>query len=81
MQEHRPRKRHKGRRRPEVGNLPARLGKEGVQFPQGKFGPLDVLQREIGKGVNQAGGQPRPMSELVRYGSAAFAAASGWPLK
>ena len=60
VEQHGPRRCHKGRGRLQLGRLRSRCRQSGVQRLQGKAGLLDAPQGQVGIGVEQAGGQPRP---------------------
>ena len=52
--------RHKHPRRPQVGGLLHPGRKKFLHLVQGKSGVLDLVEGEVGVGIDQAGGQPRP---------------------
>ena len=67
VEQHCPRRRHESRC--GLGRRGfAALGEGGVQLPQGEPRPLDAAQGEVGVGVEQAGGQPRPRVGAVEIG-------------
>ena len=59
VEQHHPRRRHKGRCRTELGRLLSSGGQGGVQLAEGEPGPADLPDGQVGIGVDQAGGQPR----------------------
>ena len=59
VEQHRSRRRYKGRGRLRLGGLLSGRGQGCIHLLQGKTGLLDAPQREVGVGIEQTGGQPR----------------------
>ena len=68
VEEHRPRRCHKGRGCLELGGSLPCGGQGGAQLPQGELGPADLPDGEVGIGIDQAGGQPGPHVVAVQVG-------------
>ena len=60
--------RYKRPRRPQVGGCLRARRQKFLHFVQGKPGVLDLFEGEIGIGVDQAGGQPRPQVRAGEVG-------------